>query len=78
MKIIEEATPISDHDINNDVSQEEVVDYVDDSNFSDNESSDPCDWPAPTISSRHSCMLPSFSPGAVSRKSHDLLVDHPK
>eukprot|EP00815_Leptocylindrus_aporus_P012795 CAMPEP_0116071998 /NCGR_PEP_ID=MMETSP0322-20121206/14193_1 /TAXON_ID=163516 /ORGANISM="Leptocylindrus danicus var. apora, Strain B651" /LENGTH=233 /DNA_ID=CAMNT_0003560613 /DNA_START=131 /DNA_END=829 /DNA_ORIENTATION=+ len=63
LEIIEEATPISDHDIINDVSQEEVVDYVDDSDISDEESSDPCDWPAPNTSPRHSCMRPSFSPG---------------
>ena len=63
LEIIEEATPISDHDIINDVSQEEVVDYVDDSEISDEESSDPCDWPAPNTSPRHSCMRPSFSPG---------------
>ena len=42
MKIVEKATPISDNDITNDVSQEEIVDYVDDSNISDNESSKDC------------------------------------
>jgi len=39
LKIVEDATPISDNDITNDVCQEEIVDYVDDSNISDNESS---------------------------------------